>query len=102
MKINHALSDELLDDLCQKNQTSVASDSSQDILGKVYPGNQLIKIPGATVFKHSYIYNKKGAKFLAKDALSSVPLTRTMIQENGRIYHGQKIESYMLPCDEME
>jgi ubiquinone/menaquinone biosynthesis C-methylase UbiE len=25
-----------------------------------------------------------------------------MIQENSCIYQGQKIESYMLPCDEME
>lgn len=105
MKINHTLSDSLLDDLCQKHQTSVASDPSQDILENVYPGNQPIMLlpePSDTVFKHSYIYNKKGAKFLAKDALRSVPLTRTMVEENGRIYQGQKIESYMLPCDEME
>lgn len=105
LKINHTSSEVLLHDLCQKYQTSVASDSSQDILGNVSPGNQLLNVlpePSDTVFKHSYIYNKKGAKFLAKDALSSVPLTRTMIQENGRIYQGQKIESYMLPCDKME
>lgn len=94
-----------LDDLCQNDQTPVASDSSQDILGDVSPGNQLLKVlpePSDTVFKHSFIYNKTGAKFLAKDTLSSHSQKRTMIQENGRIYQGQKIESYMLPCDETE
>lgn len=105
LKMNHTLLDVLLDDSCQKDQTSVVSDSSQDILGNVSPGNQLLKVlpePSDTVFKHSYIYNKKGARFLAKDSLSGVSLTRTMIQENSRIYQGQKIESYVLPCDEME
>lgn len=105
LDINHTISDVHLDDLCQKDQTSVASDSSQDILGIVYPWDHSIKVlpePSDTVFKHSYIYNEKGAKFLAKDALSSVPLKRTMIQQNGRIYQGQKLDSYLLPCDEME
>jgi hypothetical protein len=103
--INHALSDVLLDCLCQKDQASVASDSSQDLHGNVSPRSQLLEVlpePSDTVSKHSYIYNKAGVKFLAKDALSSVPQTRAMTQENGPIYQGQKIESYMLPCDEME
>jgi hypothetical protein len=80
-------------------------DLIQDMLGKASPRNQLLKVlpePSDTVFKHSDIYNKKGARFLAKDALSGVSLTRTMIQENGRIYQGHKLESYMLPCDEIE
>jgi hypothetical protein len=81
------------------------SDSSQDIHGNVSPGSQSVEVlpePSETISKHSYIYNKAGAKSSAKDALSSVPQTRTMTQENGPIYQGQTIESYMLPCDEME
>jgi hypothetical protein len=94
-----------LDDLCQKDQTLVALDSGQDILGNISPGNHILKVlpkPSDTVFKHSYKYNKNGAKFLAKDALISLPLMRIMVHENGHIYQGQKIESYMLSCDEME
>lgn len=84
-----------------------ATDPDQSISGNIFPEKRLSKLvtePSGTFPLLRYIYHKKGPEFLAKNALGSSRslLARRLVQENGRIYQGQGIDSYILPCDEME
>ncbi|KAI3014806.1 hypothetical protein CBS147347_11413 [Aspergillus niger] len=106
-KREHAFLISPLGEPSQDDHLKAATDSGQHISGKilqVHRDPKLVAEPSGTFPLLRYIYNKKGAAFLAKNALGrscGLP-TRRMFQENGRIYQGQGIDSYLLPCDEME
>ncbi|KAL5365881.1 S-adenosyl-L-methionine-dependent methyltransferase [Aspergillus floccosus] len=82
-----------------------ASNSEEARFPRVPQDNRLLKLvswPSGTLPLASSVYNRKGAEWLAKNALSIGLQTQERIQENGRIYQGQGIGSYLLPCDETE
>ncbi|GLA67432.1 hypothetical protein AtubIFM54640_010751 [Aspergillus tubingensis] len=104
---NHALSISRLGDLNQNGYLKAATDSAQNISGDICQGSRLsrrVTGPSGTFALLRYVYNRNGAAFLAKNALDSARslLARRLVQENGRIYQGQEIDSYILPCDETE
>ncbi|KAL5359325.1 S-adenosyl-L-methionine-dependent methyltransferase [Aspergillus floccosus] len=46
--------------------------------------------------------NIEGALQLASNSLGATPQERKIVKENGRLYLGQAVNTYMLPCDEGE
>ncbi|KAG2418584.1 hypothetical protein HFD88_001685 [Aspergillus terreus] len=46
--------------------------------------------------------NVEGALQLASNSLEATPWVRKIVEENGRLYLGHAVSTYMLPCDEEE
>lgn len=101
MKGHHALSATIISELSRIGKSGNASDSDGDMFGNAIHTNLLPKhTPEPTWIP--YVYNREGAEYLAKDIRGCARRTGNTIPENGRIYQGERIENYMLPCDEKE
>lgn len=102
MKGYRALTVHYMGDTCPNGQSKSTFSADHDSIGNGDHENQppkLVRKRNGTSLVVSHIHNKMGAEFLAKSCGS---VTRIAVQENGRTYQRQGIDSYILPCDEME